>query len=434
MKKVLIISYCFPPRPVIGSQRPYGLAKYLHEFGWESVVVTPAYPGKTPEGIQVIRTDYKCMADSLKKSVGLSSEKKGGGSGLIVQSSVDSDPRWRRITKPLKDVILFPDENRGWYDFAVKAALGYLKNERVDAIVSSSLPVTCHLIAKRIKEKTGIPWVADFRDLWTQNHYYDKGAVIRFIERRFELRTLKRADALVTVSEPLRDTLEALHRGKKVYCVTNGYDEDEYGTEDGMVTDKFTITYTGSLHEGKRDPALLFEAMRQLIAEERIDRSRVEIRFYGREGALVTDMLKRYNMEGIVRFYGFVSKEEAVACQKESQLLLLLLWNNSGEEGVFTGKIFEYLGARRPIVAIGWSRGVVVDLLRRTGAGGVAGDLDSLKAMLAGYYREFKESGRVTYRGNDRIKDYTYRNISEEYALILDALSGKLGRHDTRNT
>ena len=421
MKKVLIISYLFPPRPDMGAQRPYRLTKYLPRFGWEPIVLTAKLPGKPPERLKVIETEYRDITGILKSKAGLNPRK-----GLHQQIGIAVTKDFNHLTwksksiKLLKEVLTYPDPQRGWYKFAIKSASELLSKERVDAIISTSSPVTSHLIARKLKKKYKIPWIADLRDLWTQNPYVNKYFLIKYLEKRLELKTLSDVDALVTVTNPWIDTLKALHKNKKVLCVTNGYDSDDFPIIESKLTSKFTITYTGQLYNGKRDPSLLLKVVRQLIEENRINRDLIEIRFYGHEEDWLIDDIKKYNLEGVVNFYGFLPRGEVLKRQRESQILLLLLWDNKNEEGFCPGKVYEYFGARRPIIAIGGREHVVKGMLETTNAGKYAWNRDTLRSALLEYYDEFINFGEVECRSNNNIENYRYDLITKKYSEILN--------------
>jgi len=424
MKKVLIISYFFPPRPTIGSQRAYKLAKYFPEFGWEPIVLTAKLQGNPPQNVRIIETEYKDIIKEMKSKLGFNKEIGiHEQMGIPVKSKNFNHPTLRsKIIKLFKEIIAFPDENKGWYEFAVKTASEFLFNEKVDVMISTSSPVTSHLIAKKLKQKYKIPWIADLRDLWTQNHFYNKFALIKNIEKRLELKTLSRADILVTVTNRFAESLKSLHKDKKVFCITNGYDTDDFQKIPTKLTNNFTITYTGELYNGKRAPYLLFEAVAQLLSENKINRDLIEIRFLGHEEDWLIDMVKKYKLEGIVNYYGFISRKEALEKQKESQLLLLLLDRNNKEEDVYPAKVFEYFGARRPIIAIGGDRGIIKDLLEITNAGKFASSTNILKNALLQYYQEFIESGAVKCDCNSNINNYSYYSIAKKYSEKLNEL------------
>jgi len=423
MKKVLIIAYSFPPRPDVGSQRPYRLAKYFPDFGWEPIVLTAKLLGEPPEGIKIIETNYKDIDSAIKSRFGFNPEK-GLHEQLGIRITKDFNYQtWKsKFIKLIKEIIYFPDAQRGWYKYALKSASECLEREEVDAIISTSSPVTAHLIARKLKRKYKILWIADLRDPWTQNPYVNKFGLIRYFERRLELKTLSNADALVTVTDPWLDLLGALHKNKEILCVTNGYDEDDFPDLTTKLTNKFVITYTGILYNGKRDPSLLFKVISQLIVENKINRDLIEIRFYGPKEDWLVEEIKKYKLEGIANVYGRIPREEVLKKQKESQLLLVLLWNNKNEEGFCPAKIYEYFGSRRPVLAIGGHGGVVKDLLAITDAGRFADNSDNLRDILLNYYQEFIQLGEVRYNGNANIENYSYKLIAKRYSEILNGL------------
>jgi hypothetical protein len=422
MKKVLIISFYFPPLQNIGARRPFGLAKYLPRFGWEPIVLTIKLPGKPPDGIRVIETDYKDVLSEWKSRLRFNAQK-----GLHEQVNIKETKNfdystWKsKAIKFVKEIIAFPDEFIGWYRYGLDAASELLEREHIDAIISTSYPVTAHLIASKLKQKYSIPWVADFRDLWTQNHYVTKYGLIRFFERRMEFKTLFDANVLVTAN-PLADVLRVLHKNKEIFCITNGYDVDDFHDTTAKLTDKFTITYTGRLYNGKRDPAMLFKVVQQLIAEKRIEGNLVEIRFFGPKEQWLLDEIDKYNLKGVVSVNDFISREKAIEIQKESQILLLLLWNNKDEDGIYPGKVFEYLGAKRPIIAIGRRGSVVQRLLDETNSGKFAEDANTLERLLLDYYAEYIEYGEIKCHSNENINNYIYGIISKKYSEILNKL------------
>lgn len=424
MKKVLIISYLFPPDSSIGSQRPYGLSKYLPEYGWEPIILTVRREGGGCNGIRVIETDYDDIIKNLKSKIGLSNHKSLHEQlNIPITKDFDYPGIKSKLIKFCKEIYAMPDEKIGWYKYAVRSASDLIESEKIDAIVSISSPETCHLIASELKHKYDIPWVADFRDLWTQNHYYGKYNAIRYVERRLESKTLSCADALVTVSGPLADILASVHNKKKVGCVTNGYDEEDFREASPKRTEKFTITYTGSLYTGKRDPSLLFQVIKDLIAERQIDREQIEIRFFvGKREHWLHKEIAQYDLDGVVTVNNFLPRNEALKKQQESHLLLLLLWNNAKENGVYTGKIFEYLGSKRPILAIGGADGVVRELLEFTESGRFTTEAETLRDAILQYYHEFKETGEVKNRSNSNTEQYSYRSIAKKYSSILDEI------------
>ena len=431
MKKVLIIAYSFPPKPSIASVRSGGLAKYLPDYGWEPIILTPAMSERSNSTfnfkVKFVETKYRDVLASWKKRLGLNPDRS-----VMIQQKPGTDGsnnsfnliNW--LIKFSNKTIAYPDEQKGWYSFAIKAAEEFLQKESVDAIISSSYPVTSHLIAKYLKTKFDIPWIADFRDLWTQNHYVSYNFIRRVIERRLELKTLSVADALVAVSTPWAENLQHLHRKKPVHCIPNGFDSEELVKSPVQLTRKFTITYAGSLYAGKRDPSLLFQVLNELITEGNIDPNNIQIRFYGRKEPWLENKINLYNFQSIAKHYGSISREIVLKKQRESQILLLLNWNtpNPGEKGTCPGKLFEYLASKRPILAIGGPPGFVAEILKETGAGTHVFSPEDLKQLLLQYYQEYKRTGMVKYMGNnDKIMKYNHKEMAQKFAQILSTVN-----------
>lgn len=422
-RRVLVVTYNFPPRPRMGSIRLRGLAKYLQDFGWETVILTAELLGPTDPHYNIIETPYPGDAMSIWKSkIGLMPNKgfqEQIGVSRSFRESRNSFNGW--LVKLVRGLIAYPDEQKFWYPFAVKAGDEILKKEHFDAILSSSGPVTCHLIAKEFKKRFGIPWISDLRDLWTQNSYYPYGPFRRLFEKQLEVKTLSISDALVTVSEPLAKQLQVLHSNKPVFAILNGYDPSEVSS--APLTREFTITYTGQLYQGKRDPTMLFRIISELCTEGLLDRQNVKINFYKDTKYWLEEEVKCYGLEDVVNLHPQVPRDIALEKQRESQILLLLNRNDPSEIGIYTGKLFEYLAAQRPIIAVGGPKGVVSDLLEETGAGTHVTEEKELKHLLIQHYESYKALGYVPYSGRkEYIAKYSHYEMARRFAQTLDFL------------
>lgn len=429
--RVLMISYYFPPRPGMASQRILGLAKYLPGHGWEPVVVTPHYPGKKPSGIRMVQTeDPGILSHRFKRLLGLDP-------GILIKNRIEGDDEKRnplrkflgRLFSGFREIALFPDEEVLWAPIAAREGLRLLSTDGgFDALLSSAGPVSLCLAARYLKRKTGLPWVADLRDLWSQNPYFEFNVIRRVMDRELERWTLREADVLVTTSRPWAETLSRLHPEKRVEVITNGFDPDD-AVEAGrpqILTRDFTITYTGMLYQGKRDPSLLFRALRELFQDGKMDRNRVKVRFYGPREEFLEHRIEEHGLQGVAEHLGEVSRQESLGRQRESQLLLLLSWNDPRDYGTYTGKVFEYLAARRPILAVGGPGGVVRELLDHTKAGVHCNELEDLKEKLLNFYREYLETGQVSYPGDwGRVEEFSHREMAGRFARILDSLVSK---------
>ena len=421
MKKVLIITHLRRVYP-----RIKGLVKYLPEFGWQPIILTGIMSKYKDLPARIVETPYQNALGFLghlfkldTKETDIRQQIKNRFSIISKKSPIDF------LLTLGGEVINYPCPDKNWKPFAVKAGSEVLKTEGVDAILSSSMPVISHLIARELKARYKIPWLADLRDLWTQNHNYNYGPLRKLIDRRLELKTLLPADALVVVSEPAAEKLGTLHKEKQVYAITNGFDPVEINSPPANLAAKFTITYTGNIYPKGQEPSKLFAALRDLVSDETMNPDDIEVRFYGRREEWVEREISGYGLSDIVKQNGVVPREIALEKQRESQLLLLLKWEDRHERGIYFGKVFEYLAARRPVLATGGSSDVVDELLNETGAGVCAPTVEDIKSILKRLYQEYKLKGEVAYQGKESsINKYSHKEMARKFAGILDSLAG----------
>jgi len=429
MKKVLLVTYFFPPRPPgFAGRHAAALARYLPEFGWEPIVLTAALPADTRTPCRTVQTPYRDSLRFFKKVLGIGPEDR-----LMMNIAELKKKLHVRSERSVVDALLgmggeilaYPDPQKGWRSPAVGVGRRLLQDEEVDAIVSISPPVTSHLIAAELKRDHAVPWAAYFLDLWTQNHYYPYSRFRRARERRLELRTLSQADALASVSQPLADKLGQLHSGKDVRAIRLGFDPDELVESSPPLSARFTITHTGSIYPGKHSPEFLFKALADLIARGIVNPDDVEVRFFGPELGWVDRLVDRYRLKSAVRQYGVVPRHVCLEKQRESQLLLIFGWLDPRERGLYSAKVYEYLTARRPILAVGGSPSDVLSaLLEDTGSGTLCPTAEETAAFLERAYGEYRTQGQAGYRGNrDRLMDYSYQQMGRGFGELLHDLA-----------
>jgi glycosyltransferase involved in cell wall biosynthesis len=262
--------------------------------------------------------------------------------------------------------------------------------------------------------------VADLRDLWSQDHNSTAPGWRRRIDRLIERRTFRNAAALVTVSPPLAQDLGSLHAAVPVHSILNGFDPEETAV-DHRPDPVFTLTHTGTFYQGRRDPTLLFEAVANLIDRGDVPKDGIRIRLFARHEPWVGRLAERHGVAHAVELLPWGSRQRSLEAQRTAQVLLLLHWGGHKERGVYTGKIFEYLAARRPILMIGGADGVLSELIHETQAGVHVTDQPSLEQALLRFWREFEHQGEVRWRGRDDLVDrFSHRRMAEEYARLLD--------------
>jgi glycosyltransferase involved in cell wall biosynthesis len=435
-KTILMISYFYPPRGGMGTIRTVKFVKFLIKSNWQSVVLTTnkgqgIIPCDESEGnfkhAKIVKSNYFNVYDQIHNIL---FSKRNEDNSKIFHKPSDVKTIKVPVCKKLFGLIWtwlqFPDSTIGWYPFAVKKALEVSARLNVDVIYSTSPPETSHLIASRLKTKTGLPWVADLRDLWTQNPYSARGRIRQFFERILERKVLERADALITVSKPLAMRLSS-GLGipyDKVHVIPNGFDPDDFSEIQKAHSEKFTLTYTGRLYRFKRNPELLFKTVSNLIRKGKLDKNRIALNFYVGDLAGFYYFIKKYSLQEILNVFDFVPYQESLKQQKKSTVLLLFQSDSTSDFGVYTGKLFEYLGAGRPILSIPSSSEVIEELLKKTNAGIAVSNEDELENQLIQWYQEFLATGTVNYKGNkSEISKYTREESSRKLASILDGLS-----------
>ena len=427
MKNVLIITYFFGAGKTVAGLRPLGLAKYLPEFGWKAIILTAKSNAVQDSRFDVIETKTSDSLNIVKKLLKMDPEQT-----LMAQIAqlkkllrIKKENSWfDKLLALTGEVAAYPDFQKGWRKTAVRSSQTIFSEHDIKALISISPPVTTHIVAKELKEQFQIPWIADFRDLWTQNQYYPYSRIRKKREESLELKTLSDADGLVTVSEPTATELGTLHKNKVTYSIPNGFDPVEMNHTPGRLTEKFTLTYTGNIYPGKQSPEPLFSALSELVLQGEIIADDIEVRFYGSELNWINELVFRYGLDTVVKQYGRVDRETAVRKQKESRVLILLKWNDPAQKGITPAKIFEYLAAKRPVLTIGEFKDVTDDILQETNAGVNVRAKDNLRDVLLNLYHEYKQKGSIAYNGSESaINRYSHKEMARKFAAILDSIT-----------
>ena len=452
MKKVILIAFYFNQVNEIASKRLRALAKYLPQFGWEPIVIVPDL-GFIPKenddlNCRIIYTEYEDMfshfSNKFKKSKSSDfndsddfKESKDSKDPIefnddkLKDSTSYSNPIASRAISIAGEVFAYPDGMKYWHESAFKEASKIMDDEEIDAIISSSWPITCHTIANDLKEKQNIPWIADLRDLWNLNPYVSHTFIRNYFEKRLELKTFENVDALTTTTDLAAETLSTLHPMSRIVPILSGYDKDDFKFLEELVSkkddlssdspEKLKFIYAGSLYGGKRDPTYLFEAIRQLEDENKLDLSKISIEFYGDSTGL-EDIANRYGLLDIVHIGGKIAHEEVLKKQLDSDVLLLISWDNEKEKMFIPGKIYEYFALKKPVLSIGYKEGSLKDLVEETKVGYHVSSLESTKEALLDIYNEFVEKGTVELNSDINIDDYSMENMAKKFADLLNEL------------
>jgi hypothetical protein len=393
--KVLIITFAFPPANVIGAIRVGKLARYLDCRGHDVRVLTTnivedrSLPLEIAED-RVIYTDYRSRENWLDFLVrrfhgSLSNRPTVGNEAGPAQARPRSNPLRSFFRRQYYSLLRIPDMRSDWIKSAIPAGRRLIEEWRPDIILASAPPYTGLVIGSRLARVFGIPWVADFRDLWVDNPYYSEPAWRRAIDTVFERLTLRNAARLVTVSPIWAEQLRGRH-GRAAEVVYNGYAQEDFppillGANRG---ETLTIRYMGSIYGGYRDPSPVFAAIALL---PKPSRDRIVVEFFCDDGDTVLAAAAANDVTNSVTIKPRVPYQRALQLQMEADVLLLLQSTEQRDEGNLPGKLFEYLYARRPILFIGYEHGIAAQLVRDRGAGLVSNApiqiRDQLRAWLA---------------------------------------------------
>ena len=423
IKNVLLVSYTCPPNMTIGALRIIKMLKYLPQFGYQ-----PYWLGGVPgenSNPYIFVPKYFDPLQFAKKSGDILNKhlnKESVSVSSRISNSLENHSLSRGLL-PLSEVRT-PDKYMFWIPPAIKFGRQLLDRKKFDIIYSSSGPASSAIVASILQRRSNIPWVAEFRDLWSENYFDIRKEPINTIDSYLGDWTLKNCSAFVTVSEPLREKLIKRH-GKRAYVVYNGYDEDDYPINPDL-TDKFTITYTGRIYPGKQDPSFLFQAIAELDQANIITPDDLQIRFYSPEytNKEIQPFINKYKIDRYVYFGGLVPYKESLLRQMESWLLLIFEWNDPAEKGNLTGKFFEYLGAKRPILSVGYKGSSIEEKLKETEAGIFLGNPEDIKAFLLSCIDMYKKGeGKLGFSiKSEKVAVYSRKNAAEQISHIFSSL------------
>lgn len=432
MKRVLIITYYWPPSGGSGVQRWLKMAKYLPEYGWQPVIYTAEdaeYPVEDPSLNKDIRPETEVIRRPIiepynfyKKFLGMKKEQKVKA-GFI--DDTGQKQGWKeRLSIWIRGNFFIPDARCWWVKPSVRFLKKYLKGHPVDAIVSTGPPHSMHLIAMKLKETLGIPWIADFRDPWTEIDYYGKLRLTRWADRkhhRLEREVLTKSDKVVTVSPNWAERLERLG-APRAEVVYNGFDEgDLVNSKEATASDKFTLTYLGVLFK-VRNPECLWQALGELVEEDKGFAEKLQVRLIGQVDKEVTQTIAQHGLKNHVTTSAYIPHDQVAEALHQSSVLLLPLMSDTETDtlGLIPAKLFEYMASGRPILCIGPTNGDTAKILNETKAGVTVDfhDKDKAKASIKSLYHQYLIDGLPDHLTTE-ISRFSRKRLCEEYTILL---------------
>jgi glycosyltransferase involved in cell wall biosynthesis len=440
MKRVLIISYYWPPTGGSGVQRWVKFAKYLPALGWQPVIYTPENPeqlavdetlaGEVPAEAEVIRRRIVEPYEMYKKML----RKSGHSKEVVEVNPVNAQNKsfLQKVAMWIRGNFFRPDPRCLWIRPSVRFLKKYLKEHPVDLIVSTGPPQSMHMIGRKLAQETGLPWIADFRDPWTKIFYFKHLSMTRATERwhhKMEKKVLDDATAVVAVSPLVQQDFQAMTK-TPVELITNGFDECDFHEEpfkmaEGGPQQSFTITHTG-LFAADGNPTVLWEVLAEKCRTCEEFRKLLRINLIGKTDEQIIKAAQDAGLGENVYDLGYQHHARAVDEQRKASLLILPLRKEPEYKAVLPGKLFEYLASYRPILGIGQPDGAMSMILDSTKTG-VVFDWED-KEAIAKYIDECWEKhleGCLRVEGSD-ISQFTRRNLTLRMAQLFEEVTEHL--------
>ncbi len=423
MKKALIITYYWPPAGGPGVQRWLKFVKYLPDFDITPIVYIPENPNypiidasfvsEIPEEVTIyknpIKEPYKLASLFSKK------QAKRISSGIIKtknQSFMEKIMLWVRGN------FFIPDARKNWVKPSVKFLSDIIEQEEIDTIITTGPPHSVHLIGYHLKQKGKLKWLADFRDPWTSIGYHKElklSTKSKQKHKELERLVLNTADHLIVTSQTTKEEFNGLTE-KPISVITNGYDSDYKG--DMAKTDKFTLSHIGSLLS-ERNPAVLWRVLAQLLAENERFKQHFKLCL---AGVVSEDVLKSIYDSGLEQYtelLGYVSHDRAIQLQQESQVLLLVEIDSPETQGILPGKLYEYMVAKRPILAIGPKNWDANQIISNTNTGVVFNyeSKTDLKNVILKWFAAYQKGN--LYTESKGVEKYSRRELTRELSKLI---------------
>ncbi|MCJ8332567.1 MAG: glycosyltransferase [Lentisphaeria bacterium] len=419
--KICILAYWYEPMQAVGALRAESFYKYASDSDVDAFVVTVE-----PNTRYTTSVDKDCPNDAkIFRIPGFNANAylrnlRGKPSKPVnsVNHSVQSaSPIKKFLYYIYRQIICYPDTHFLWPFMAKKKLKEIIEKEKPDVILTTAFPVSSFILGKYIKKKfPEIKWVADYRDLWSEHQWVYRPWPLSALEKRLEKRTVKAADLILTTSSEFQKQLRKLFPGQEIPIIYNGYDEAV--NDASCKTQKFTISYTGILYEEQKTD-LFFSSLRELIDDKKIDSQNLQIDFYGKSSNDLFQNIDKYKLDSSVNIHGMVEREKVIKAQRESNILLVIRW----DDGPLHVKVFEYLSARVPILAMVKAESEIAQLVNEAHAGQAAEDKNTIKEFILQEYVYWEENGtNRLIEKSDKVDEFSRSNQAKNLYNLLKEL------------
>ena len=427
MKKVLIITYYWPPAGGPGVHRWLSFAKHLLEFGYKPIVVIPKnphYPLYDDSNLRSIPRDIETIEVPIFEPYAIAGKLSPKSTNKNKKGIIDPEDHQSYLQKSMLYVrgnYFIPDARKFWIKPVVKRLRKYLKDSPVDQMITTGPPHSVHLIGDKLKtEFSSIKWLADFRDPWTNISYHGQLKMKDAAKQKhqaLEKKVLDAADRLIVTSFQTQEEFQQ-KTDTPVEIITNGFENWEK-PNDLSLTDNFTLLHIGSLQKG-RNPRVLWEVLKELADEDKKFNEFLEIQLIGSISNEIDQSIKHYGLKKYIYFNKHISHQQSLEMQCSSMLLLLIEENSSIKSGIIPAKFFEYLYAERPIVAIGPENWDVKKLMDDTKSGEVFSyqDKTALKKHISEAFKKYQR-GKLNIKSKN-LDQFSRKTLTQNLIKLLE--------------
>lgn len=428
MKKVLIITYYWPPAGGPGVQRWLKFVKYLPDYNIQPIVYVPenpTYPIVDEGLIQEVSDKAIVLKNKIFEPYQLASifskkETKGISSGIIPNQKKQTF--LQKILLWVRGNIFIPDARVLWVKPSVKYLEKYIQENNIDTIITSGPPHSLHLIGLQLKQNLNVNWFADFRDPWTTIGYHSALKLSSYSQKKhkeLERKVLNSADTIIVTSKTTKAEFQKITQ-KPIEVITNGYDVENVSKQ--VLDEKFTLAHIGSFLSD-RNPIILWESLQELITENELFAQSFQLKLIGKVSQEILDIIEAFNLNSYVNNLGYVSHIEAIEYQRKSQILLLVEIDSIETKSIIPGKLFEYMVSERPILAIGPEGSDFAEIITSTNTGVFFAykEKERLKNQILAYFELFLEQNLKVYPVG--LQQYSRKNLTEKLAQILNPKS-----------
>lgn len=419
--KVLIITYYWPPAGGSGVQRWLKFVKYLPQYGISPVVYTvenPKYAILDETLQKEIADTVEILKQPIKEPNNLLSIFSKKNTKTSAGFLATNPSFFGKVAHYIRANYFIPDARKFWVKPSVVFLTNYLSNHHIDAVITTGPPHSLHLIGLQLQQKLGVRWIADFRDPWTVIDYFHQLPLTKKSiqkHQQLESEVVSKADGIVVVSNTMKEDYEKYN--KNIEVITNGFDTEPQIAEVQLDT-KFTLVHVG-LMNADRNPKILWKVLAALIGENSDFARDFQLKLIGKVAAEVATDIRKYHLMPHVKFIDYVPHNEVVEYQKKAQVLLLAVNKVPNAKGIVTGKVFEYLQAQRPMLAIAPEDGDLAEIISTTNSGTVVDfdDAVQLRNVIENYYEAYKNHNLAVRSKN--CEQYHRKNLTKQLAMLL---------------